>query len=265
MVSTFFTTDDGDIILRAGSVPNSKHDFRVHKFILSLTSPVFKDMFALPQPLDQTLDEQHGLPVVDVPEPPEALDIILRSIYPGVEPPKITLPSTLTALLFTADKYNISSVYPTLSGSLKAFLSSTSDSLWVYIMACRFGFSEVAKEAAKVSSTWSLYNLRNREDIRHVSSADLYRIFQFVLKRERDGLYTIRAALDPPFLDESAECVHGGEDAQDYPHDRKGGGSCCFNSGLPGREPYFMGRFKSFFTTDLLWSGSRDSPDSWHR
>jgi hypothetical protein len=88
---------------------NSKHDFRVHKFILSLASPVFKDMFALPQPLDQTLDEQHGLPVVDVPEPPEALDIILRFIYPGVEPPKITKPSALTATLLSADKYDISS------------------------------------------------------------------------------------------------------------------------------------------------------------
>jgi hypothetical protein len=52
---------------------------------------------------------------------------------------------------------------------------------------------------------------------------------------------------------------------ENHPHDRKGGGSCCFNSVLPGREPYFMGHFKSFFTTDLLWSGSRGSPDSWHR
>ena len=48
-MSTFFTTDDGEIVLRASSQPNSKYDFRVHKFILSLASPVFKDMFTFPQ------------------------------------------------------------------------------------------------------------------------------------------------------------------------------------------------------------------------
>ena len=35
MSSAFFTTVDGDVILRAGQKPGSRHDFRVHKLLLS--------------------------------------------------------------------------------------------------------------------------------------------------------------------------------------------------------------------------------------
>ena len=48
MSPSLFTADDGDVLLCAGPKPESKHDFRVHKLILSLASPVFKDMFASP-------------------------------------------------------------------------------------------------------------------------------------------------------------------------------------------------------------------------
>ena len=218
MPSAFFTTDGGDIILRAGPETGSNHDFCVHKTILSLASPVFKDMLAFPQPLDQTSDEQHQLPVVVIPESPEVFDIILRFIYPGVEPPlKITKRSTLSALLFMADKYDIPSIYPMLRESLKARLSPYSDHcLWVYVMACRFGFSEVAKEAAKWSSKSSLSGLTNSEDIRHVSSTDLYRLVQFVLARERDGLMTIRATLEVVPREALFACLHQGEDVEVY-------------------------------------------------
>ena len=46
-------------------------------------------MFTFPQPPDRTLNDQHHLPIVDVQDPPEVLDQILKLIYPGVEPPKI--------------------------------------------------------------------------------------------------------------------------------------------------------------------------------
>lgn len=215
MTSTFFTTNDGDIILRAGSESGPKHDFRVHKFILSLASPVFKDMFAFPQPPDQTPSGQQEPPVIDVPEPPEVLDAILRFIYPGVELPKIAGQSTLTASLLAADKYDITSMYPTLRENLKASLSRRSDALSVYIIACRFGFSEVAKEAAKVSNTESLTSSRNREDVQHISSTDLFRLVQFILTREQKGLGWIQAVLDQPYLENSTRCLHG-ETAQDY-------------------------------------------------
>ena len=215
MTSTFFTTDDGDVVLRAGTEPDSKHDFRVHKIILSLASPVFKDMFTLPQPPDQTLHEQHQLSVIDVADPPKVLDAILRYIYPGAEPPKITEPQTLSVLLSAADKYNITSIYPTLRGILETFTSVYP--FRMYIIACRFGFSEEAKQAAKLTKTGDLIHLGDCEDLQHVSSTDLFRLVQFVQEREKDGLYEIQVSLGPSSLDDpGADCFHDGEDAQDY-------------------------------------------------
>lgn len=118
---TFFTTDDGDIILRAGAEPSSRHDFRVHKLVLSLASPVLKDMFASPQPHNQNQSEEREFPIVDILDPPEVLDTILRLVYPGGEPPKITNSTALTTSLSAADKYNITSIYPVFRDTLKSF------------------------------------------------------------------------------------------------------------------------------------------------
>ncbi|KAF9649411.1 hypothetical protein BDM02DRAFT_3082846, partial [Thelephora ganbajun] len=180
-----FTTDDGDVILRAGSAPGLQHDFRVHKLILSLASPVFKDMFAFPQPPDRTLNGQHELPVVNVPDSPEVLDTILRFIYPGVDPPKITKPSTLIALLLTADKYNITSICTILRDTLKTFLPV--HPFGVYVVACRFGFLEEAKGAARVAGSKSIMDGEFDEEVRHISSVDLLRFVRFVQEREHKG------------------------------------------------------------------------------
>ena len=213
MSSTFFTTDDGDIILRAGPEADSKHDFRVHKVILSLASPVFKDMFTFPQPPDQTSNEHHQLPIVDVLDPPKDLDMILRFVYPGIEPPNIVEPQTLTTLLSMADKYNIASIYPALRGVLKTFLPRCP--FLAYIIACRFGFLEEAKGAAKASRMASFLYTDYREDLQHIPSTDLFRLVQFLHQREHYGRAKIHDALGPVPLDEFVECQHG-DDAKEY-------------------------------------------------
>ena len=217
MTSAFFTTDDGDVILRAGTEPDSKHDFRVHKFILSLASSVFKDMFAFPQPPNQTLHEQHELPIVDVADPPKVLDAILRFIYPGVESPTITKPQTLSALFLAADKYDIMSIYPALREILKTF--TPIHPLRMYILACRFGFSEEAKRAAKLTTTGCFVRLEDYEDLQHISSTNLFRLMQFVQAREKQGQFLVGAMLDweeDDDLEEGDDCDHCGQDARDY-------------------------------------------------
>jgi hypothetical protein len=185
MSSTLFTTDDGDIILRAGPEPGSTHDFRVHKLILSLASPVFKDMFAFPQPPDQTQNERPHIPIVCITDPPQVLDAILRFIYPGVDLPKFTDLSTLPPLLSAADKYDIASMRPVLRDALKSFIKA--QAFRVYIVACRFGLLEEAKAAARAVSTQNLLYSRYDEDLPHVSSTDLFRLVQFALQREHQA------------------------------------------------------------------------------
>jgi len=193
MAPTFFTTDDGDIVLRASLEPGQQHDFRVHKLILCLASPVFKDMFTFPQPPNQTQNEGRQLPIVDIPESPEVMDTILRLIYPGVEPPKIHSLSTVSALLSATDKYNLTSMSHLLRDTLKTFLPG--DPFGVYIIACRFGLLEEAKEAAKVSNTRSILRRGYDEEIQHVSNNDLFRFARFVQDRECMGLLKIEEFL----------------------------------------------------------------------
>lgn len=66
------------------------HTFRIHKFILSLASPIFKDMFTLPQPPNLICSAQSDLSIIDITDRPAVLDMILQFIYPGAEPPKFT-------------------------------------------------------------------------------------------------------------------------------------------------------------------------------
>jgi hypothetical protein len=141
------------------------------------------------------------------------LDAILRFVYPGVDLPKFTDLSTLSALLSAADKYDIASMRPILKDALKSFLPR--QPFRVYIVACQFGFLEEAKAAARVASTDSFLYHRGDEDLRHISSIDLLRLFQFVLERERRGWLIIEDLLGSWRLDEFTTCEHG-EDAKDF-------------------------------------------------
>ena len=66
---------DANIIIRSSDLVN----FRVHKSVLSMTSPVFKGQFAVPQPSDgETVD---GLPVVQLCEDSDLLNILVSMLY----------------------------------------------------------------------------------------------------------------------------------------------------------------------------------------
>ena len=98
-LSATFCADDADVVIRAAGT----RDFRVHTPILSLVSPVFRDMFALPQPPTDTLGT---LPHVDVIESAETWETILRTIYPVPNPVIATL-HELESLFLAAMKYEI--------------------------------------------------------------------------------------------------------------------------------------------------------------
>jgi hypothetical protein len=126
---------DGDIILRAQGSPS--RDFRVHKLVLSLASPVFEDMFNLPQSKSDAIKAigNAGTEVVDVTDPPRALDLVLRLIYP-FPPPNVNNLNLLVEALIITDKYNIEGVRAKLRVCLANFPNEYP--LRVYAIACRF-------------------------------------------------------------------------------------------------------------------------------
>jgi len=142
-----FDAPDADIILRALGPP--KRDFRVHKLVLSLASPVFKDMFSLPQPTsdDSRKSSVGEVEIVEVTDPADALDTILRMIYPFAPPSFDGSLDTLVECLIIADKYGIQGAKSRLYGVLAR--ASPAQSLRVYAIASQFGFTNLVNSASR--------------------------------------------------------------------------------------------------------------------
>ena len=77
-----FNAPDADVILRS----SDGKEHRVHRLILSLSSPVFQGMFGLPRPSAE-------IPSIEIPDPSDALEPFIQYLYP-LSPPKITDLST---------------------------------------------------------------------------------------------------------------------------------------------------------------------------
>ena len=71
-----FDVPDANLIVRSSDFV----DFRVHKPVLAMASPFFKDLLSLPQPSDS--ESVEGLPVVQLPEGSELLNSLVSMLYP---------------------------------------------------------------------------------------------------------------------------------------------------------------------------------------
>ena len=147
-----FDSPDADLILHA-SCPTQADlpdplpsDFRVHRLILAIASPVFRDMLSLPQP--PTSSATTSLPIVDLSESPSTLDLFLRFIYPVAEPPIPDL-STLVTVFEPAVKYEAEGVISRLKKILVSGGFLKADPFRVYCIAVRWGFEAEAKIASR--------------------------------------------------------------------------------------------------------------------
>jgi len=207
-----FTTDDGDVILRAGPEPGFKHDFRVHKIVLSLLSPIFKGLFQVAQP-----DGGPGepLPIVPITDAPETVDLLLRFIYPGRVPPIIADPPTLSTLMTIADKYAI----PTVSHAVKERLADKKilekDPFGVYVVARRWGFLDEAKRAARGLTLVKVAKSPSSRDPQTTTSDDFLRLIWFMQKRGDEAKKAIRTGLVLPETDIDHDIVVCGEHTND--------------------------------------------------
>ena len=165
-----FNWPDGDIILRATHDTDAR-DFRVHKIFLSFASPVFKDMFKLPQPPSAT----STVDIIDMNDPPRALDAILRFIYPAADPPTINDVAFLSEVLILADKYQIDFARSRLRPLLMEFAKA--DPLRTYAIACRLGFEAEMKVASWNTRSINLLGLTELPDeFKHLSCMEYHRL-----------------------------------------------------------------------------------------
>jgi hypothetical protein len=84
---------DANVIIRSTDLGY----FRLHKSVLALVSPFFKDLLSLPQPSDgETVD---GLPVVQLSEDSELLNTLVSILYPV----RRVIPRSYEKVLFACD------------------------------------------------------------------------------------------------------------------------------------------------------------------
>ncbi|TFY54143.1 hypothetical protein EVG20_g9833 [Dentipellis fragilis] len=100
-----FDFADGDIILRS----SDGVQFRLHKLILKIASPVFDDTFSIPQPPTAKIDRGSDIPIVDMAENEKVLSMLLSFCYPGPPPSLNNLGDTIQALAVTR-KFQIDTV-----------------------------------------------------------------------------------------------------------------------------------------------------------
>ena len=186
-MSTYqFTADDANIVLRASRC-DMPCEFHIHKTILSIASPVFKDMFSIPQPTSSTTTPGATTSVIDVDDTPEDLENFLRMIYPFGFPTMSTLDEISRALVIF-DKYQVqgASLRPLRSRLVSPeFLKS--DPIRVYSLACGWKFKEEADLAAPYTSTLDVLASTRTEDIQRMTGMEYHHILTLGNERHSRG------------------------------------------------------------------------------
>lgn len=147
-LSKYSDMPNADVILRSSDLVN----FRVHRLVLVTSSPVFRDMFSLPQPANDAAPD--GLTVVCLPETAEVLNSLISMLYPV--PPEIPHSiDNILDLLAATEKYDMGAVQSSIRAevSRKKLLSPT-DSAGVYhtyAVACSKRLVPEMEAAAQLS------------------------------------------------------------------------------------------------------------------
>lgn len=168
-----FDAPDADAILRS----SDGKEFRVHRVILSLASPVFQSMFSLPQ----STESPSQTPSVDLPESSDILQPFIQYLYPR-SPPKVPDTSTWATLYAVADKYNAEVVMDLLRDILVPRFLETSP-LRVYALASQWGFDEEAKIASTRTLTMDISRGLPEEDARLMGGVGCQRLYLLHIQR----------------------------------------------------------------------------------
>ena len=213
--SPFFDDSSADIVLRS----SNGFDFRVYKSILAKASPVFEGMFTLPLPPPSAVPPEeysNGLHVVKLTESTEALDALLRFCYPVREPTLSSIEKTLE-VFHAARKYDIDEGIMWAREKLTGFASK--EPIRVYAIACRYGWENEARIAAKETLSMSLDTLlcSKSKELADISAFDLQRLCMYHiscrkaiahLSSPRFIIENSWTAWEPLWSRESCSCAH---------------------------------------------------------
>lgn len=178
----FDVSSIGDCFLKSSDGAS----FKASRVILSIASPFFRDMFALPQPDNEASHATPDLPTIPVEEDAETLQTLLTMLYP-LDPPVVKSYEVATKLIRACDKYLISS--PRLKSCIRDMLAPEAlgrDPLGAYALAWRLGLEEEAKTTSRYTHKLKLWDpLVKRNIINQSGSVEaLLALWDMRLQRE---------------------------------------------------------------------------------
>jgi hypothetical protein len=138
---------EASIIVRS----SDKANFRVHKSVLAMSSPFFKDLLSLPQPPDDEIID--GLPVVALPEDAGPLNSLISLLYP-ISPVIPDSYQKVFALLAICQKYEMEEVQSNIRFAMKhgKFPAPVkAEGFSAYAIASGLGLAPEAEHAAHLT------------------------------------------------------------------------------------------------------------------
>ena len=170
-----YDRDDADITLR------SSNDtlFKVHRIILVMASPVFADMFSLPQPLTQSATREQ--PVVDLTENGKTLRALLDTCYP-VAIANLSDLDIVHSTLQAAIKYDMPKSISLAKHALRRFVLK--EPLRVYAIACKLNLEQLAKAAAAQELAVCSRKQGYVKELNEISAGCYHRLLQYCKKRD---------------------------------------------------------------------------------
>ncbi|KAI6043613.1 hypothetical protein EDC04DRAFT_2499551, partial [Pisolithus marmoratus] len=149
-----FNNVDADVILRT----SDNIDFRMFKCILSLTSPVFKDLLSPEGLILKFHADPLSVSTIAVSETSTTIDTLLRLVYPGAmhQNPPFSSFDDAKLLLAAVSKYNM---IPAVADRAKDLVTNqflTEHTVSLYAVACELGWPDLARKAA-----WETLKIRD--------------------------------------------------------------------------------------------------------
>ena len=188
--------------------------FRVHKLVLSLSSPFFNDMFSLPQPSKSDQEVVDGLPAVRLSEDAEVLNCLLTMLYPI----PFTIPNSDKALVLLAasQKYDMDGIQSRIRAEIRGKIlpmPTGAATFHAYAIASIGGLSSEKETLARLTLNFPMTFEYLCDELPFFEGWVRLRDLISFRKRCRDNLIScFKSFLDlrnPPF-DIWTPCTHSG-------------------------------------------------------
>lgn len=247
----FNDTSGGDCILQT---PDGAR-FVVYRVILSLASPIWNDMFSLPQASESPSSAR---PVIPVEEDPGTMESLLTMLYP-LPSPRISSYDQAAKLVQACDKYfiDVSRLDTVLHKVLRTTAALEADPLGVYALAWRLGMDDEAKNASRHTHRLDLNDPKVKSDLIRRSGSVNSLLALWDLRLQRENALDDLAKLARIKSDSGPAC-------NERYHGRPYSDSCCdiddfirakSSARLALQKPYPVCHdLKQFFGVDFLRS-----------